>query len=227
MGKREDSTGSGEGPSGDAERAAPRIVASRAGPSPHAVVVPEAGAAVHRAEHCADDAGAAAGHEIDLDPRLVQRPQHASLIRAGSPDPDSTSAVLSRVEYCRSGDSGVITMLNAEAPRYPASTFVVDGLELDDFETFAAIWRGDRYLVTFLLREERPADGRCRRDEALARRPRLPASRANTRRYCRWASLRWTVEPKPTLSWGSLSRFISEMSLTRFCSRLIRASTRR
>ena len=31
-----------------------------------------------------------------------------------------------------------------------------------------------------------------------------------------------TVEPKPTLSCGSLSRFISWISLTRFCSRLIR-----
>ena len=39
--------------------------------------------------------------------------------------------------------------------------------------------------------------------------------------------LQVTVEPNPTLSFGILSGFIGEISLTRFCNMLMRDSTRR
>ena len=62
-------------------------------------------------------ADAAAGDEIDLDAGFVQRAQHAGVVRAAVPEPVRTSAVRSRVEYGRSGESGVITNRGASRLR--------------------------------------------------------------------------------------------------------------
>ena len=106
------------------------------------------------------DTDAAPGHEIDLDARLVQRPQHAGVIRAGGAGPVSTSAVRRRVEYCRSGESEVTTR-----PSLQLSSWMVSSLTTSKRLLPFGVVTVTSSPSSFV--EERAADRRGRRDEPL------------------------------------------------------------
>ena len=58
------------------------IEPQRGAPAPDAAVLPRLRAGIDRREQRADDADAAAAHDVDLDAGLVQRAQHARVVCA-------------------------------------------------------------------------------------------------------------------------------------------------
>ena len=83
----EQAGGGHERPAHDPERRAPAIRLRDARLLPQPGGFPEPLPAVDRGEHRPHRADAAAGHEIDPDARLVQRAQHAGVIRPGGAGP--------------------------------------------------------------------------------------------------------------------------------------------
>ena len=148
------------------ERPPPPVETSRRRPPPDAVVVPEPRPAVHRGEHRADDARAAPGDQIDLDPGLVQRAQHAGLVGPGSPRPGQHQGRPQPRRVLAIRSVGVITGRNAESVTLQLRTFIVDRQELHDLEALAAVRGRDRHLVALFFREQGAADRRGGRDQA-------------------------------------------------------------
>ena len=72
-----------ENPGGGTQRESPAVEPRRAPGTPQTSRVPELRGAVDRRKRCAHRANAAPRHQVDLDAGLVQRPQHAGMIRAG------------------------------------------------------------------------------------------------------------------------------------------------
>ena len=82
-GNRQDGGRGRERPAGGSQRRAPLIEPCGRARLPQTGSLPEPGPAVHRGEERADRAGAAAGGEINLDPRFVQRPKDAGVVGPG------------------------------------------------------------------------------------------------------------------------------------------------
>ena len=151
-----------ERPAGDAQRPPPAVEAAGAGAAPEPFASQSRVAAVHRREHRADRADAAAGDEIDADAGFVQRAQHAGVVRArrARSGQHERGAQPRRVQPVRrvrrDHDAG------SDVGR---DLFVVDREQLDDLEPLAAVRRRDDDLVAFFLVEERAADRRRGRDQ--------------------------------------------------------------
>ena len=101
--------GSGQAHHGKAQRGLPDIHAPRARRAPEPSLVPEPLRAVDRREERADRADAAAGDNVDLDARFMQRPQHAGVVGPGRPrsGQDERSAAAWRVRIWRRGEAAV------------------------------------------------------------------------------------------------------------------------
>ena len=81
--KQQGGHGTGEQPAGDAQRSAPSVEHGRLLAAPEAVFVPQLCAAVDRGKKRGRGTHAAARDEIHPHARLVQRAQHAGMVRAG------------------------------------------------------------------------------------------------------------------------------------------------
>ena len=159
--------------------------------------LPRACAAVDRGEERADAPTPRPADEIDLDAGLVQRAQHAGVIRAAVPVPVSTSAVRSRVEYDAVRGIGS----DHDGRSVPASSWMRH--QLHDLESAAAVRGRDDRLVSFFLVEQGAADRRGRRDHAVLGIGVFRHDELIDDQRCPRPSFRCTVEPKPTRRAGS------------------------